>query len=286
MITESGGGRAALEVFHVDSDVTAQRLQISVARGSDGAPTLYVLDPLFIFDLTCGVVTLLRVAAGLTGEPFPDLTVIGIGYPTDDPREVFVRRARDLTPTPGQFAMPIELPPLAFGGAEAFRSAIAAEIIPAVHFRYPVDPAHQALAGFSFSGLFALDVLFHQRDLFTGYLVGSPSLWWDNGVAFRWEEAWAREHDDLPARVVMWAGANEQLVGDSWKNERFPLEVLRKLRMVDKVSEFAAQLRGRNYPQLRLMTALLDGEYHLTAPAGGIMRGVLDLFEQNAVEAP
>lgn len=149
----------------------------------------------------------------------------------------------------------VHLPPLAFSGAAAFLSGLVEEIIPPVEGRYSVDPALRSIVGFSLSGLFELYVLFHHPEMFFGYLVGSPSLWWDDGLAFRWEQAWTDAHDDLPARIFLSVGANEQLVGDSWKNERFPLDILELLKPVDKVKEMAERLGRRGCASLRSETA-------------------------------
>lgn len=268
-----------VDVLEVHSQATGQRLRLSVAPGEEGSPVLYVLDPLFIFDVARAAVSLLHGASRLTDGPVPDLTVVGIGYPTEDPAEVFARRARDLTPTRGDATAAIDLPSLEFGGGARFRAAITDEVIPLVESRYAVDRADRILAGFSFSGLFVLDTLFHRPGPFTGYLAGSPSLWWDDGLVFRWEEAWAREHDDLPARLMLWVGGNEQAVGDDWKNERFPREALQRLAQVDRFEAFVTRLRRRGYPGLQLSAVVLDHEYHLTAPAAGITRGLLALFD-------
>jgi predicted alpha/beta superfamily hydrolase len=267
------------DVFEMDLRSTASRVRLTVAPGEPGSPVLYVLDSFFLFDVAVGVASLLRTAARLTGGPFPALTTVGIGYSTDDPQEIFALRARDFTPTNGRATTAIDLPPLPFGGAEPFLSALVAEIIPTVEARYPMDGTRRGLAGFSFSGLFGLYVLFHRPETFSCFLIGSPSLWWDDGLAFEWEQAWARTHDNLAARVFLSVGANEQLVGDSWRNEGFPLEALERLKQVDNVKEMAELLSGRAYPSLRLETAVFEGEYHLTAPAAAITRGVLTGFE-------
>src|SRR5215210_4438486 len=89
------------EIFELASRTVGDRLRVTVSPGDPGAPALYVLDPILLFDLAVGVETLLRTAARFTGGPFPSLTVVGVGYATDDPGEVFALRARDLTPTDG-----------------------------------------------------------------------------------------------------------------------------------------------------------------------------------------
>lgn len=269
------------DAFDVTSELTSQQLRITVSPGAPGSPTLYVLDPLFLFDLAVGARSLLAVGAQLTGGGFRAPTVVGVGYPTDDPAEVFALRARDLTPTASPGDLPFDLPPLAFGGAEAFLDALLEEIIPAVETRHPTTVGvPRNLVGFSFSALFGLYSLFHRPGPFTGYLLGSPSLWWHDRLAFTWEHDWSRDHDNLEARVFLFVGADEHPRGGNvWMNERFPPTVLEQLRQVDNLHELAVRLRGRDYPGLRLDHVVLEGEFHLTAPAAAMARGMLSVIE-------
>jgi predicted alpha/beta superfamily hydrolase len=269
----------APQVFDIDSAAIGDRLRVTVMPGAPGSPALYVLDPFVLFDLAVGVEVLMRTTAGMMGGAFPGLTVVGIGYPTEDPREIFALRSRDLTPTNGEGTTAFSLPPLPFGGAASFLTSLVDEVVPQVESRHETDSTRRALAGFSFGGLFALYALFHRPGLFAGYVIGSPSLWWDDGIADQWEETWAREHDDLVARVFLSVGANEQTAGDSWKNEGFPLETLERIAEVDAVSRFTDRLRGRGYPSLHVDHAIFADEYHLTAPPAMFARGLLSVFE-------
>lgn len=280
-ISTSSADRDVVDRFEVDSELTAQRLTVTVMPGKPGSPALYVLDPLFLFDVAVGVAGLLQTGARLTGGgSFPSLTIVGVGYPTDDPAEVMALRARDLTPTDGGTNLPAGLPPLVFGGGETFVRALVDEVIPATEARHGVRNGRRALAGFSFSGLFGLYCLLHRPGPFSAYLLGSPSLWWHDRLAFDWEERWARDHDDLPARVFLSVGANEQVVGGTWKNEGLPLEVLRQLEQVDNLNDFVTRLRSRRYPGLAITSTVFDGEYHLTAPAASLARGLLAIFDE------
>jgi len=271
-----------VESFDIRSQLSDQRLRLTVSPGTRGGPVLYVLDPLFLFDVAVGAASLLSVGARLTGGRFPAPTIVGIGYPTDDPAEVFALRARDLTPTYGRAGIPVDLPPLVFGGGERFLDTVVDEVLPAVEARYPDATGPRVLAGFSFSALFGLYCLFHRPEAFSGYILGSPSLWWDGGIAFAWEEAWSRDHPDLPARVFLYVGANEQRIGGAWMNEGLPLSVLERLKQVDNLNDMVARLEARHYPNLRLTSAVLEGEYHLTAPGAALGRGILTVLDEAA----
>ncbi len=66
------------------------------------------------------------------------------------------------------------------GGSAAFMRFIADEVLPLVKANYRVTD-QRMLIGQSLGGLFATEVMLKRPELFTRYLIVSPSLWWDNG---------------------------------------------------------------------------------------------------------
>jgi pimeloyl-ACP methyl ester carboxylesterase len=255
-----------------------------VRAGAPNAPVLLVLDPMLILDLTIGIANQLHLASSVVGGHFPDLTIVGLGYATPDFDTTWAARMRDLSPTDGTSNTLLALPPFAFGGGPRFLEAIETEVIPRVAARLETDAAPWSIAGISFGGLFALYTLFHRPDLFSGYVVGSPSLWWEDGIASKWEAAWAETHSDLRAKVFLGNGECEQVACDpgpqgAWRNEGFSNDQLGSLGMVDRLRALEAQLRSRAYPSLRLSSTVFAGDYHLTAPAAIVTRGLLHLFD-------
>jgi hypothetical protein len=106
------------------------------------------------------------------------------------------------------------------------------------------------LDGFSFSALFGVYSLLHRPDTFSGYLLGSPSLWWHDRLAFTWEQEYASTHEDLAARAFLFVGADEHpRSGEVWMNERLPAAVLEQLRQVDNFNELPTRLRRRSNPE-------------------------------------
>jgi len=87
----------------------------------------------------------------------------------------------------------------------------------------------------------------------------------------------ADAHDDLPARLFLGVGSNEQVGGGGWKNEGFPDEAIAAIRAVDNCQELYARLAARRYPGLDLEFVVFEGEYHLTIGAAAITRGLLSL---------
>lgn len=65
------------------------------------------------------------------------------------------------------------------GGSAAFRRFIRTELMPAVQQRYRTT-AETAIVGESLAGLFIVETLLLEPDLFDSYLAFDPSLWWNN----------------------------------------------------------------------------------------------------------
>ena len=100
----------------------------------------------------------------------PEMIVVGI---SND-----VNRTRDLTPTvvTSRHDVAVE----SSGGASEFRAFLAEELIPHIDATFSTSE-HRVLIGHSFAGLFTIDTLLKQSDLFTHYVALDPSLDWDDG---------------------------------------------------------------------------------------------------------
>jgi uncharacterized protein len=278
--------------FEIDSHIVGDRFAVTLARMPGESPpgqtpqhVVYVLDSILTLGPTVAAAQMLGTAALITGASFPALTIAGVGYATDDPGEIFGRRFRDLTPTARGAPEGIGLPtnPPGAGGAPRFLEALAEEIIPSVEARLGEIPSSRALVGISLSGLFGLYALFHppEAEVFDRYLLVSPSIWWDGAIGLRFEQEWAQQHQDLPVRVFLGVGAQEQDIADVWLNERASAEALEYARLVDHVRTFEAHLQDRGYPGLRLDAVVFEGEYHFSVFPAAVTRGLLALYSED-----
>ena len=64
------------------------------------------------------------------------------------------------------------------GGSAAFRTFIRTELMPRVRARYRTT-AETAVVGESLAGLFVVETLLREPELFDSYLAFDPSLWWN-----------------------------------------------------------------------------------------------------------
>ncbi|NHZ93129.1 alpha/beta hydrolase [Massilia sp. CCM 8733] len=82
------------------------------------------------------------------------------------------------------------------GGSAAFRQFIRSELMPyiAAHYRVTAD---KGIVGESLAGLFIVETLLVEPDLFDRYVAISPSLWWNDEALVRAADASIKA---LPAR--------------------------------------------------------------------------------------
>lgn len=74
------------------------------------------------------------------------------------------------------------------GGSATFRSFIRDELIPAINARYRTT-GEKAIVGESLAGLFVIETLLVEPELFGTYIAFDPSLWWNGGKLVQNAEA-------------------------------------------------------------------------------------------------
>lgn len=161
------------ETFTIDSRVLGETRRINVylpptyaAMPDSQFPVLYMPDGGIQEDFL-HVAGLVQVSVGNgTMRPF---LLVGIEN---------TARRRDLT---GPTASPDDrtIAP-EVGGSADFRRFMRAELMPAVQARYRTT-GESGIVGESLAGLFVVETLFLEPDLFDVYIAFDPSLWWNDG---------------------------------------------------------------------------------------------------------
>jgi predicted alpha/beta superfamily hydrolase len=170
-------------------------------------PVVYLLDASVEFGIAHQVLHLLA-----DGKLAREAILVGIAFDTKTMNEGVALRSTEMTTTSTpdvDSAASRQLgAEVRTGGAAKFLSALKTEVVPFIekHFR---ASSERVFVGYSYGGLFGGYVLFHEPGLFQGYLLGSPSFWWDYGALFRDEKQYADTHKDLAARVFLSYGSLE-----------------------------------------------------------------------------
>ncbi len=231
-------------------------------------PCWYGTDANIAFPLVANIVRLFEV-------PFivePEIFVVGIGYKISDMGDWGAWRTRDLTPTnipssdtywTGVFSKStgrqIEVKT---GGAAKFLECIEKEVFPLVESNYRVSSTGRALGGYSYGGLFSLYVLFTRPDLFSLYYAGSPSIGYDKGILYTYEQEYAARHNDLNAMLYMTAGGAEDSL------------------TIANMNQMATQLASRKYRGFKVETQVFPDETHQSCIPVAWMRAYRVLYKK------
>jgi predicted alpha/beta superfamily hydrolase len=144
------------------------------------------------------------------------------------------------------------------GGSAAFRTFIRTELIPQIEKRYRTTP-ERAIVGESLAGLFVVETLLLEPDLFDTYVAFDPSLWW-NG-----------------AKLV--ADAPRILAGRRPGDRTLYLASSSEPELARLTKQLAEILRKGDYPGLRWYYEPMPGEQHSTIYHPAALRAFRLLFK-------
>lgn len=267
---QRGGGHAyellGTEVWDVPDPATGRSYQLFVGfppsytrEPARRYPVLYVTDADYAFPVIRQIARRLNVE----GPKVEEFILVGLSYAKGD--DGMTSRRRDYTPTSNG---PRSAPADAQHGKGAQHQAwLRDKVLPFVNGRYRTAPGRNILLGHSYGALLATQILLSEPEMFDGYVLGSPSLWYDKRYMFGVEAAYAAKHRDLKASVYLYTGEYEAVrKGDARFNQETDL--------VADSRAFAAVLRQRGYPGLVLVDEVLNDEDHVSVAPRGFTRAL------------
>lgn len=220
-------------------------------NGEKVYPVLYLNDGPHTF----------KVAAGVTHfKQMDKAIVVGISFAHGENGQY--SRVRDLTPEYDKSWKKYKT-----GGAEKYLKFIESEVIPFVETRYRVNSSRRILSGHSLGGSFGAWVLFKNPQLFSSFILTSPSLWFKDEMIFDVEEEYAKKNESLNVNIFMATGALEKAKKGWMLND-----------MVDGHQRFVKQLRSRDYQGLHIEDEVVVGTDHVfNVPCWPDKRAQVDL---------
>ncbi len=150
--------------LHQDRPIDVYLPEESTKDPKQRFETLYVLDGDWNTKIVTDVVDFMRQLGML-----PPMIVVSVPNPVD--AQGRNSRDHDLTPSP--------LPDHAnSGGAADFLRFLRTELVPYVNQHYPTNGVN-LIHGHSYGGLFLIYIVANDPQLFDGYLILDPAMWWD-----------------------------------------------------------------------------------------------------------
>ncbi|MBN5150457.1 alpha/beta hydrolase [Stenotrophomonas maltophilia] len=225
-------------------------------------PVLYVTDALYSFPLVRSV----RNLVGQQGVNIENFILVGL--PPQEGLTSKQSRSRDYTPsTPARTVDGYYSDDVSYGGAAHYRDFLAAQVLPMVDARYRTDSTRRMFAGHSYGALFGAYVLTTQPDLFSTYILSSPSLWFDQLLLPRMQDVAVIPAQ--PTRVLLSVG--------SYETDKPGPRYSTGNDMLRQTADFTAQLQ-RSGRKLKVDNVVIDGEDHLTVYPRAITRALLEVM--------
>jgi hypothetical protein len=126
---------------------------------------------------------------------------------------------------------------------------------------YRTVPEDRTINGYSIGGLFGLYTLFTKPETFNRYIIGSPSLTWDNYSIYNYEQNSPDKIGEKELKLFMSVGSEES-------DEKY----------FDPIDNIVTQIQERNYTGLKLEAKVFDGSTHLMGPPESLTHGLLAVF--------
>ncbi|HJR57206.1 MAG TPA: alpha/beta hydrolase-fold protein [Rhizomicrobium sp.] len=262
---QQGGGSpyvlTGTEVWDVPDPVSKRGYQVFVGLPASYGkepnrryPVLYVTDAGYAFPVIREIGRRLNFERAVIQE----FILVGLSYANgEDPMQ---SRRRDYTPTSNG---PRDAPPgTVFGQSLAYQAYLRDRVMPFITQHYRTNPQRALFLGHSYGSLLGAQILFTNPSMFSGYILGSPSLWYDKRHIFGVEAKYAAQHRDLPAKVYMYVG--------QYESPRYN----REAEMVGDNRELEARLKKRKYPSLALKSDVLNDEDHVSVAPRGFTHGL------------
>lgn len=242
------------ETFTVDSKALGETRRVNVylppaytESKSARLPVLYMPDGGLAEDFL-HVAGLVQVSVGNgTMRPF---ILVGIEN---------TERRRDMT-GPTENERDKKIAPRV-GGSAAFRAFIRRELMPQVKSRYRTTD-ETAIVGESLAGLFVVETLLKEPDLFDTYIAFDPSLWWNDQKLVTGAAEDLRRHAGMPKTLYIANSADEMIPG-----------IMQKF--VDSLSKNAPPSLRRHYEKM-------PEESHSTIYHPAALRAFRSLFKPDA----
>lgn len=256
------------EVIDIASDAVDDAFRLFVtACGPEPSETLIVADGTGLFGLVADTIRLMQIPALV-----PPMLVVGVGYPAASViADTVGIRVRDLTPSVVEGFD-------GSGGADAFRSFIADELMPWLSDRHPGATGRTTFFGHSLGGLFGAHVMLTRPATFDRYILSSPSLWWDRHRILD-EVTTAAGLAEIEASVFAGIGALETDEGRRLEAADLPdghpaKPPEARLDMVDDLRRFVEALAARDLTGLDLWSEVFPDEFHATVPGVVLSRAL------------
>lgn len=208
-------------------------------------PVIYLMDAWYSFQIASGA-TRFPMNSGVMEEAI----IVGVSYSKGS--KGASSRIRDYTPNKATSWK------MQTGNADGHAKFIREIVFPYIEANYRAKPLARTFVGNSLGGLFGAYILFEYPDMFASYILGSPSVWFDNDYILNSRVT----KSELPVKVYLSVGSLEQP------------EFGEREDMVTGAKQLAEKINVQSGKNTHLKFSLVEGARHATAFPTTLIQGL------------
>ncbi|MBQ4840122.1 MULTISPECIES: alpha/beta hydrolase [Pseudoalteromonas] len=247
------------QTLQITSEFNKQsyELYVRLPKGYKKSTRNYPL--VLINDTSYSIATASGILHLMEGRDIEEVILVGISY-SKGTNPLF-SRTRDYTPTfaPKETQGHSKAAQQVSGQANNYVKFIDNQVLPLIASQFRVDKTRKTFVGHSYGGLLGTYIILHQPSLFESYILGSPSLWYDNKVIFEMEQRYAKYNSALPATVRYYIGGKEG-------------------KMVTDLKTFVGILDKRQYKNFDYQYKVIPNTSHFSVFALLLTEGLVELY--------
>lgn len=208
-------------------------------------PVIYLTDAWYSFQVASGA-TRFPMNSGVMEEAI----IVGISYSKGSRGPS--SRVRDYTPSKAASWK------LETGGAEAHAKFIRDTVFSYIDANYRTKAAERTFVGNSLGGLFGAYILFEHPGMFSSYILGSPSVWFDNNHIL----SSPITKPNKPIKVYLAVGGLEMP------------EFGEREQMVTGATQLVEKINAHSNKNIDLKFHIIEGARHATAFPTTLIQGL------------
>lgn len=252
--------RTEVRYLHSDYDIE-YKLYVSLPHSYPDSvkksyPVLYLLDADYSFAIAKNITDHLSERNHLQ-----EVIIVGVAYA--GPNKYRLHRTRDYTPTNSSEKVWFKkIQEKYSGGAPAFANFIESKLFPFMQKNYRVNNK-RALTGHSYGGLFTSWIMLTNPNMFNGYIIVSPSLWYDDHLLFKVDEKLSSQ---LTGEIRTYFAVGDREINNQWN-------------MPEDLEDFIDYLKSKNISKLNYEFRIGTNETHNSVFPWALSNGIRYVLE-------
>ena len=199
-------------------------------------PVIYLTDAPYAFPIVAGATRF-----PMNSDKMQQAIIVAIGY--EKGSRGASSRVRDYTPTQAQNWKKQT------GNAKGHVTFLQSTVFTFIEKNYRASNTQRTYIGNSLGGLFGATILFIAPDLFSNYIIGTPSVWFDNNALL----ALKVNKPKIAIKVYVSVGAKETPAFGEGHN------------MVEGAAQLVQKINALNSDNIKIKSVVIEEAQHATA---------------------